>query len=166
MAVRKPKPAAPKADALAAFHPATAAWFRAALGEPTLAQELAWPHIKSGDTTLLLAPTGSGKTLAAFLSAIDRLVQEKRTEAEAKSKLRVLYISPLKALAVDVERNLRAPLVGIAARIGGAPGGSPLRRVEVAVRTGDTPDSRARASMLRDSARHPHHDAGVALPAA
>ena len=135
-----------KLDSLAAFHPAVREWFRAALGDPTLAQELAWPHIANGETTLLLAPTGSGKTLAAFLSAIDRLAQEPRSEADPRSKLRVLYVSPLKALAVDVERNLRAPLAGVweaAARLG-----TPLRRLEVAVRTGDTPTSE-RAKMLR-----------------
>ncbi|HSO36581.1 MAG TPA: DEAD/DEAH box helicase, partial [Labilithrix sp.] len=146
MAARTRKTAAQRTDALGAFHPATREWFRAALGEPTLAQELAWPHIRAGETTLLLAPTGSGKTLAAFLSAIDRLVQEPRVEAEARAKLRVLYVSPLKALAVDVERNLRAPLAGVteaAARLG-----TPLRRLDVAVRTGDTPTAE-RARILR-----------------
>ena len=146
MAPRTRKASASQLDSLAAFHPAVREWFRAALGTPTLAQELAWPHIKNGETTLLLAPTGSGKTLAAFLSAIDRLVQEPRTEAEARSKLRVVYVSPLKALAVDIERNLRAPLAGVAeaaVRLG-----TPLRRLEVAVRTGDTPTSE-RAKMLR-----------------
>ena len=146
VATRPRNSAALKTDALGAFHPATREWFRAALGEPTLAQELAWPHIRAGETTLLLAPTGSGKTLAAFLSAIDRLAQEPRTEAEARSKLRVLYVSPLKALAVDVERNLRAPLAGVAeaaARLG-----TPLRRLDVAVRTGDTPTAE-RARILR-----------------
>jgi ATP-dependent helicase Lhr and Lhr-like helicase len=140
---------APAHDALAAFHPAVGAWFRAALGVPTLAQVLAWPHIAKGETSLLLAPTGSGKTLAAFLSAIDRLAQEPSAShgeaPNARSRLRVLYVSPLKALAVDVERNLRAPLAGIteaAARLG-----TPLRRLEVAVRTGDTPAAdRARMS--------------------
>ena len=141
-----PKTRTHKPDSLAAFHPAVREWFRAALGEPTLSQELAWPHIARGETTLLLAPTGSGKTLAAFLSAIDRLAQESRHEADARSKLRVLYVSPLKALAVDIERNLRAPLAGVseaAARLG-----TPLRRLDVAVRTGDTP-APERAKMLR-----------------
>jgi ATP-dependent helicase Lhr and Lhr-like helicase len=131
-------------DALAAFHPAVGAWFRAALGEPTLVQSLAWPHIAEGKTTLLLAPTGSGKTLAAFLSAIDRLARS--PEPDPKKKLRVLYVSPLKALAVDVERNLRAPIAGIAeaaARLD-----TSLRRLDVAVRTGDTPAGE-RARMLR-----------------
>ena len=133
-------------SALSAFHQATSAWFRDALGEPTRVQELAWPHIAKGDTTLLLAPTGSGKTLAAFLAAIDRLAQEKVNDDEKRSRLRVVYVSPLKALAVDVERNLRAPLAGIteaAARLG-----TPLRKLEVAVRTGDT-STAERAKMLR-----------------
>jgi ATP-dependent Lhr-like helicase len=137
----------PLADPLAAFHPAVSEWFRAALGEPTRSQALAWPHIAKGDTTLLLAPTGSGKTLAAFLSAINRLAQEPElADRHDRSRLRVLYVSPLKALAVDVERNLRAPLAGVAeaaARLG-----TPLRRLEVAVRTGDTPTAE-RAKMLR-----------------
>ncbi|MBX3200237.1 MAG: DEAD/DEAH box helicase [Labilithrix sp.] len=131
-------------DALAAFHPAVSEWFRAALGEPTRAQALAWPHIAAGKTTLLLAPTGSGKTLAAFLSAIDRL--SRSPEPDPKRRLRVLYVSPLKALAVDVERNLRAPLAGIAAAGGRL--GAELRRLEVAVRTGDTP-APERTKMLR-----------------
>ncbi|MEA2750434.1 MAG: ATP-dependent helicase Lhr and Lhr-like helicase, partial [Myxococcales bacterium] len=146
-AARAPRAGDPLANPLAAFHPAVGAWFRAALGEPTRSQALAWPHIAKGDTTLLLAPTGSGKTLAAFLSAIDRLVQEPEpADRHDRSRLRVLYVSPLKALAVDVERNLRAPLAGVseaAARLG-----TPLRRLEVAVRTGDTPTGE-RAKMLR-----------------
>lgn len=133
-----------KADPLAAFHPAVAEWFRSALGEPTPAQALSWPHIADGKTTLLLAPTGSGKTLAAFLSAIDRL--SRSPEPDPKKRLRVLYVSPLKALAVDVERNLRAPIAGIAA-VGGRLGAN-LRRLEVAVRTGDTP-APERTKMIR-----------------
>jgi ATP-dependent helicase Lhr and Lhr-like helicase len=141
---------APKnADPLAAFHPATREWFRGALGEPTPAQALSWPHIKDGKTTLLLAPTGSGKTLAAFLSAIDRLSRSENEPGDPKQRLRVLYVSPLKALAVDVERNLRAPLAGIAAVAGRLEGDQNLRRLEVAVRTGDTPAS-DRAKMLRN----------------
>jgi ATP-dependent helicase Lhr and Lhr-like helicase len=131
-------------DALDAFHPAVVEWFRSALGEPTPAQARSWPHIAEGKTTLLLAPTGSGKTLAAFLSAIDRL--SRSPEPNPRQRLKVLYVSPLKALAVDVERNLRAPLAGIAA-VGGRLDAN-LRRLEVAVRTGDTPTSE-RARMLR-----------------
>ncbi|HVH46485.1 MAG TPA: DEAD/DEAH box helicase, partial [Labilithrix sp.] len=131
-------------DPLAEFHPAVSEWFRTALGAPTQAQALSWPHIAAFKTTLLLAPTGSGKTLAAFLSAIDRL--SRSPEPDAKQRLRVLYVSPLKALAVDVERNLRAPIAGIAAVSGRL--GSDLRRLEVAVRTGDT-SQLDRARMIK-----------------
>jgi ATP-dependent Lhr-like helicase len=131
-------------DALAPFRPATRAWFRERLGEPTRAQSLAFPPIARGESTLLLAPTGSGKTLAAFLAAIDALVHSE--EPDRGSRCRVLYVSPLKALAVDVEKNLRAPLAGIvetAERRGDA-----HRVPTVDVRTGDTPPS-ARARMIR-----------------
>ena len=133
-----------ESDPLAAFHPAVAEWFRGALGEPTRAQAMSWPEIAAGKTTLLLAPTGSGKTLAAFLAAIDRLARS--APPEPKKRLRVLYVSPLKALAVDVERNLRAPIAGIAA-VGGRLEAN-LRRLEVGVRTGDTPVAE-RTKMLR-----------------
>ena len=124
----------------AAFHPPVQRWFEASFPAPTRAQALGWPPILSGESTLLLAPTGSGKTLAAFLTAIDRLMF---TEAPAKKeRCRVLYVSPLKALAVDVERNLRAPLAGIATQ------GGVLHVPQVAIRTGDTPASE-RAQMLR-----------------
>src|SRR6266542_1474101 len=117
--------------ALATFHQPTREWFESSFAAPTRAQELAWPAIASGQSTLVLAPTGSGKTLAAFLYAIDQLLY---TESEG---CRVVYVSPLKALAIDVERNLRGPLVGIrhvAERMG-----APLREPSVAIRTGDTP---------------------------
>src|SRR4051812_48956655 len=91
--------------------PVTRAWFEASFLKATHAQQRAWPSIVAGHSTLLVAPTGSGKTLAAFLCAIDRLLFS--PEPEKKQRCRVLYISPLKALAVDVERNLRAPLAGI-----------------------------------------------------
>src|SRR3989441_579848 len=129
-------------DPLATFNPATRAWFEATFQTPTRAQELAWPAIAQGDSALVLAPTGSGKTLAAFLAAIDRLMF---SPAPKKPRTRILYVSPLKALAVDIERNLRAPLVGIvrqAQRLG-----IPYREPAVAIRTGDTP-SRERARFL------------------
>jgi ATP-dependent Lhr-like helicase len=127
-------------SALAPFHPAVSAWFRAQLGAPTRAQELGWAPVARGESTLLLAPTGSGKTLAAFLVAIDRLV---RTPPPAgKPATRVLYVSPLKALAVDVERNLRRPLEGI------TQGGGTAHVPTMAVRTGDTPTAE-RARMAR-----------------
>ena len=117
-------------DPLASFSPKTRAWFEGNFAAPTPAQALGWPAIASGKNVLIQAPTGSGKTLAAFLSGIDRL-----NEGPGEG-LRLLYVSPLKALNYDVERNLRGPLAGI---------GSELR---VAVRTGDTP-AKERAAMLR-----------------
>ena len=122
------------------FHPPVRRWFEASFASPTRAQALGWPPIIAGISTLLLAPTGSGKTLAAFLTAIDRLMFTPPPEKNAR--LRTLYVSPLKALAVDVERNLRAPLAGIAA------GGEALHLPTVGIRTGDTPASE-RARMLR-----------------
>ena len=99
-------------DPLAPFHPAVRAWFSGAFEAPTRPQQLGWPAIARGESTLILAPTGSGKTLAAFLWCLDRVLF---TPAPAKKdRCRVLYVSPLKALAMDVERNLRAPLAGIA----------------------------------------------------
>lgn len=121
-------------DPLQLFHPATRAWFERAFAAPTPVQALGWAHIAAGEHALLIAPTGSGKTLAAFLWGIDRLG---RMEPEAQPGVRVLYISPLKALAYDVERNLVAPLVGTgqaAARLG-----VPFTTPRVSTRTGDTP---------------------------
>src|SRR4051794_7465381 len=98
-----------------AFSEPTRAWFTTTFAEPTPAQAQAWPAIASGDHVLVCAPTGSGKTLAAFLSAIDRLAATP-ARSDAKGKLvettSVLYVSPLRALAVDVEKNLRAPIRG------------------------------------------------------
>ena len=102
-----------KRDPLLEFRPAVQEWFRGAFAAPTAAQARGWPPILEGRSTLLLAPTGSGKTLAAFLAAIDRLMFT--PEPAKRERCRVLYVSPLKALAVDVERNLRAPIAGIAA---------------------------------------------------
>src|SRR5947207_10133431 len=116
------------------FSPATRAWFDGAFAEPTQAQAGAWRAIGKGEDTLVVAPTGSGKTLAAFLWAIDKLAAS--PPADPKRRTRVLYISPLKALAVDIERNLRAPLTGIghaAHRLG-----LDEPDIAVAVRTGDT----------------------------
>jgi len=137
--------ARPKAQSsLTSFHAPVRAWFRAAFDEPTRAQALAWPAIGTGASTLVLAPTGSGKTLAAFLSAIDRLSFSSPPEPE--HRCRVLYVSPLKALAVDVERNLRAPLAGIAAVA--TRDATPFHSIEVDVRSGDTPAA-ARARIAR-----------------
>jgi ATP-dependent Lhr-like helicase len=133
---------------LEGFQEPVRAWFGASYGVPTRVQALGWPAIRGGDGALLLAPTGSGKTLAAFLVAIDRLM----FAPPPPQRCRVLYISPLKALAVDVERNLRAPLVGIlrAAEKNRAEGaaGFPLHEPTVAIRTGDTP-GRERVAFVR-----------------
>ena len=126
------------------FTPATRAWFESTFMAPTDAQRLGWEAIAAGSHTLIHAPTGSGKTLAAFLWGIDRLASEPAPE-EAQ-RCRLLYVSPMKALAYDIERNLRAPLTGIrlaADRLGGAP-----PEISVAMRTGDTA-SRDRQAMLR-----------------
>ncbi|GAA2498878.1 ATP-dependent helicase [Terrabacter carboxydivorans] len=131
-----------QSDVLDRFSPATAAWFRGSFSAPTTAQAGAWDAISSGHHTVVVAPTGSGKTLSAFLWAIDRMASEPVPE-ERLERCRVLYISPMKALAVDVERNLRAPLVGIghaAARLELAP-----PDITVSVRSGDTPANERRA---------------------
>ena len=133
-------------DVLGRFSPATREWFTGAFPEPTPAQLGAWDAISSGSHALVVAPTGSGKTLASFLWSIDRLIAEPRVAAAGSAALtdkeaalqrtRVLYISPLKALGVDVERNLRAPLVGVtqtAKRLG-----LPAPGITVGVRSGDT----------------------------
>ncbi|TDE39446.1 ATP-dependent helicase [Actinomadura sp. 6K520] len=132
-------------DVLERFSPATRDWFSGAFAAPTPAQAGAWESIASGDNTLVVAPTGSGKTLAAFLWSLDRLATAPVPE-EALRRCRVLYVSPLKALAVDVERNLRAPLTGIrhaARRLG-----MPEPGVRVGMRSGDTPaDERRRLAV-------------------
>ncbi|HEY7007601.1 MAG TPA: DEAD/DEAH box helicase, partial [Jatrophihabitantaceae bacterium] len=128
------------------FSPATQAWLDAAFDAPTPAQDGAWEAIARAEHTLVVAPTGSGKTLAAFLSALDRLAAQPVPD-DPMRRCRVVYVSPLKALAVDVERNLRAPLAGIrqaAARLG-----LPLPDVTVAMRSGDTPADERRAFARR-----------------
>ena len=152
-------------DPFACFHPVTAAWFKAVFDAPTAPQRMGWPVIARGENALILAPTGTGKTLAAFLWCLDRLMlgrqrSESREQRSGKQATRdrgqrarargcrIVYVSPLKALAVDVERNLRSPLAGMAnmARRMGVPFHEP----EISVRTGDTPQ-RERARF----ARHP-----------
>jgi ATP-dependent Lhr-like helicase len=127
------------------FHPAVAGWFRSAFPAPTSVQRKAWDAIGSGTHTLISAPTGSGKTLAAFLGVIDLLAKQ-AAEGTLRDETQILYVSPLKALSNDIEKNLRAPLEGIgrefAARMLGE---APIR---AAVRTGDTPQSE-RARMRR-----------------
>jgi len=140
-----PVPGTVDVVSLEAFSPAVRAWFDASFSAPTRAQREGWPAIAGGDHTLILAPTGSGKTLAAFLWAIDRLSAEPPPEREVRT--RVLYVSPLRALAVDVEKNLRAPLTGIglaAERLGVALPQTPT----VGVRTGDTPPRERRSLRL------------------
>ena len=127
------------------FSSATRAWFDEALGQPTRIQVEGWPHVAAGEHTLMCAPTGSGKTLAAFLWAIDRLASE--PEPARGERCRVLYVSPLKALTVDVERNLRAPLRGIA--LAAEREGRTVPALRVGIRTGDTPAAERR-SMERD----------------
>ena len=129
------------AGPLGRFAPATRRWFTGTFATPTPAQSQAWDAIADGDHTLVIAPTGSGKTLAAFLWAIDQLAHQ---PSETKGT-RVLYISPLKALAVDVERNLRTPLAGIS-RVA-EQDGTPIRKISVGIRSGDTPPAQRRALL-------------------
>ncbi|NLG27650.1 MAG: DEAD/DEAH box helicase, partial [Chloroflexi bacterium] len=131
--------------ALDAFTPAVARWFTARYGEPTPPQAQGWPAIQRGEHTLILSPTGSGKTMAAFLWGIDRIYRDLEANPTL-SGVQLVYVSPLKALNNDVERNLREPLAGIqqtAQRMG-----LTLNKLRVAVRTGDTPSSE-RQRMLR-----------------
>ncbi|MFD3778575.1 ATP-dependent helicase [Streptomyces sp. NPDC058612] len=133
-------------SALESFSPATRSWFTGAFALPTAAQEGAWRAIAEGSDVLVVAPTGSGKTLAAFLAALDQLASTP-PPAEPKKRCRVLYVSPLKALAVDVERNLRSPLTGIrqeSVRIG-----LPEPEIRVGIRSGDTPPAERRSLAIR-----------------
>ena len=127
-------------SALEPFSEPVRRWFEGSFAEPTPAQALGWPHIAAGDHTLICAPTGSGKTLAAFLWGIDRLARRTDLPADDETALgtgvRIVYVSPLKALSYDIERNLRAPLTGIGVDIA------------VGLRTGDTPQ-KDRQAMRR-----------------
>ncbi|MBA2497664.1 MAG: DEAD/DEAH box helicase, partial [Acidimicrobiia bacterium] len=147
----------PAADPLAPFSAPVRAWFETSFGAPTPPQREGWPAIAAGDHALILAPTGSGKTLAAFLWGIDRLMTQPVPEQERiggtgpprdTRRTRVLYISPLRALAVDIEKNLRSPLAGI--RLAGERLGIDLHEPTVGVRTGDTG-----ADERRTLVRHP-----------
>ena len=135
--------AAPPTEPLHLFHPVVRAWFARRFGEPTDVQRRAWPAIARGEHLLATAPTGSGKTLTAFLWALDRLL----SGTWEGGRVRVLYVSPLKALNNDVERNLLAPFAELAAAwtaSGAAP--APVR---VAVRSGDTPQADRRRMLRR-----------------
>jgi ATP-dependent Lhr-like helicase len=142
-----PEPVPTAADPFACFHPVTAVWFQEVFDAPTAPQRMGWPAIARGESALILAPTGTGKTLAAFLWCLDRLMLRPLPVGHVQG-CRIVYVSPLKALAVDVERNLRSPLVGMAnmARRMGVE----FREPTISVRTGDTPQ-RERARF----ARHP-----------
>ena len=138
-------------DVLNLFHPLTAAWFRAVFERPTAPQRLGWPAIARGENTLILAPTGSGKTLTAFLWCLDRLMLHR--EGGEREGCRVIYISPLKALAVDVERNLRSPLAGMSNMARQAD--VPFHQPEISIRTGDT--------SQRDRSRFRRHPAEILI---
>ncbi|MFE4453773.1 DEAD/DEAH box helicase [Streptomyces sp. NPDC056796] len=133
-------------SALDSFSPATRGWFAGAFAAPTAAQEGAWRAIGEGSDVLVVAPTGSGKTLAAFLASLDQLAAVP-PPAEAKKRCRVLYVSPMKALAVDVERNLRSPLTGI--RQESVRLGLPEPEVRVGIRSGDTPPAERRSMATK-----------------
>src|SRR6185369_5928197 len=130
-------------------HPLVAEWFTRKFGTPTEPQELGWPHILGGHTTLIAAPTGSGKTLAAFLACIDRLVR-KSLAGELRDRTEVLYVSPLKALGNDIKKNLEGPLAEIMQLA--SERGYLMPEIRTAVRTGDTL-AIERQRMLR---RPPH----------
>lgn len=150
--MRSPLDVVPVVDveaALAGFHPATRQWFLEAFGAPTLPQARAWPLVQAHESVLVFAQTGSGKTLAAFLAVVDRFVRRSIDAPPAAPATTIVYVSPLKALATDIERNLRAPLAGIARCA--ALLGLDVRLPTVAVRTGDT-DPRERARYRRSPA--------------
>src|SRR3954467_1782314 len=136
-----------KDSMLARFHPLVRKWFKEAFGKPSAPQKAGWPAIASGAHTLILAPTGTGKTLAAFLWELNELIV-RRAEEPLPNAVHLLYISPLKALNNDIQRNLDRPLRELRERF--LAEGREFPEIRVAVRTGDTPAS-ARARMLRKS---------------
>jgi ATP-dependent Lhr-like helicase len=132
-------------SALSSFHPAVGTWFERSLGAPTLAQSRGWAEIASGKDTLIAAPTGHGKTLAAFLWSIDNLV--KRADGDGLGGgIEVVYVSPLKALSSDVEKNLAIPLSGIRDALTSMGAAPPA--IRTALRTGDT-SAAARAAIVK-----------------
>ncbi|HEY5085744.1 MAG TPA: DEAD/DEAH box helicase, partial [Gemmatimonadaceae bacterium] len=134
-------------NALAGFHPIVREWFAESLGEPSPPQVQGWPAIASGDNTLILAPTGTGKTLAAFLWELNALIVE-GLETPLANGVHLVYVSPLKALNNDIQRNLERPLAELRRRFESA--GLKFPEIRVAVRTGDTPPSQ-RQKMIRKS---------------
>ena len=142
-------PLDPPGASLASFHPIIANWFRDTIGKPTDVQTASWPALCSGEHALIAAPTGSGKTLAAFLASIDSLFQQALSN-DLADQTQILYVSPLKALSNDVQKNLRRPLSEISGNALAA--GLLLSEIRVEVRTGDTPP-KTRQDMLR---RPPH----------
>src|SRR4030088_1324772 len=136
-------------DSLAWAHPLVAEWFVQRFATPTEPQEQGWPHILAGRTTLISAPTGSGKTLAAFLACIDRLVR-KALAGDLADRVEVLYVSPLKALGNDIQKNLEIPLGEILQMAGEA--GMLMPEIRTAVRTGDT-----LLKVLQATQRRPPH---------
>src|SRR6476469_5463369 len=133
------------AGPLASFHPIVRAWFAERFGAPSEPQRMGWPAIASGEHTLILAPTGTGKTLAAFMWELNQLIV-RGLESPLPNAVQILYISPLKALGNDVQRNLEQPLAELRARFESE--GKAFPEIRIGVRTGDTPAS-ARARMLR-----------------
>src|SRR5437762_11813675 len=133
-------------SSLAWAHPLVSEWFISKFGTPTEPQEQGWPHILAGRTTLISAPTGSGKTLAAFLACIDRLVR-KALAGELRDRTEVLYVSPLKALGNDIQKNLENPLREITEAAGAE--GLLMPEIRAAVRTGDTLQPERRAMLKR-----------------
>ena len=142
-----PSPYQNPAELLPGFSPPVAEWFAATFGHPTPPQVQGWPSIQRGEHTLILAPTGSGKTLTAFLWAIDGLYREAAAESRPAPGIRVVYVSPLKALNNDIHRNLRVPLSGI--RDGARAHGLEWPEIRVAVRSGDTPANERRTLLTR-----------------
>ena len=149
--MESPKDIAPRpsSEVPEGFHPAVAGWFRGRYGTPTSPQLEGWPAIRAGRHTLIAAPTGTGKTLAAFLAAIDDLVRQS-LRGELATETQVVYVSPLKALSADIEKNLQEPLSGIDAVL--REQGLPASGIRVQLRTGDTPAAE-RARMIK---RPPH----------
>ena len=132
------------------FHPIVQDWFNTTFDEPTKVQLDAWKEIKKGNDTLIAAPTGSGKTLAAFLSSINDLV-EQGTSGFLEDQVQIVYVSPLRALSNDIEKNLQQPIQGITQRLEEL--GNLHTQIRTFVRTGDTTSSE-RTKMLKASTTH------------